>query len=172
MDDYFIIPVSYQGKEFELRAKLLMQRYIHRVEVIVDGIPVLFEPDKERNYRALKLIAFEDRPEIRIKDPGDILEIMEHYFELHTDFISENHSDIFERERSLTELSCRVIGREIGNIVEGNSALKNRIQNYLSRQLENPEKSSLFRLMQRSNDKITTDDLVLYAREILGGIGD
>jgi hypothetical protein len=53
MDDYFIIPVSYQGKELDFQAKLLMQGYIYRVEVIVDDIPVLFEPDEERNYRAL-----------------------------------------------------------------------------------------------------------------------
>jgi len=120
----------------------------------------------------LKLIAFEDRPEFRIKDPGDMLEIIEHYFELHTDYIYENHSDIFDRERSLAELSCRVIGREIGNIVEGNSALKNRIQNYLSGQIAGSEKSSLFRLMQRSNDKVTIEDLVLYTGEILSGIDD
>lgn len=120
----------------------------------------------------LKLIAFEDQPEIRIKDPGDMLEIMEHYFELHSDYIYENHSDIFDRERSLTELSCRVIGREMGNIVKGNHALKNRIQHYLSRQITGPEKSSLFRLMQRSNDKITIEDLVLYSGEILSGIED
>lgn len=53
MDDYFMIPVYYQSKEMEFNARLLLQGYIHRVEVIVDDIPVLFEPDEERNYRAL-----------------------------------------------------------------------------------------------------------------------
>ena len=53
MDDYFSIPVAFQGNELEFEARLLMQGYIHRIEVIVDGIPVLFEPDEERNYRAL-----------------------------------------------------------------------------------------------------------------------
>jgi hypothetical protein len=53
MEDYFTIPVNYQGTELEFEAKLLLQGYVHRVEVIVDGVPVLFEPDEERNYRAL-----------------------------------------------------------------------------------------------------------------------
>lgn len=53
MDDYFVIPVSFQGREIEFETRLLLQGYIHRLEVIVDDIPVLFEPDEERNYRAL-----------------------------------------------------------------------------------------------------------------------
>jgi hypothetical protein len=53
MDDYFIIPVSYQGKEMEFEARVLLQGYIYRIEVIVEDMPVLFEPDEERNYRAL-----------------------------------------------------------------------------------------------------------------------
>lgn len=53
MDDYFMIPVSFQGREIEFETRLLLQGYIHRLEVIVDDIPVLFEPDEERNYRAL-----------------------------------------------------------------------------------------------------------------------
>lgn len=53
MDDYFNIPVQVDGKEREFEARLLFHGYIHRVEVIVDEVPVLFEPDEERNYRAL-----------------------------------------------------------------------------------------------------------------------
>jgi hypothetical protein len=53
MDDYFIIPVNYQDKGMEFQARLLLQGYVYRVEVIVDDIPVLFERDEERDYRAL-----------------------------------------------------------------------------------------------------------------------
>lgn len=53
MDDYFVVPVSFQGRQIEFETRLLLQGYIHRLEVIVDDIPVLFEPDEERNYRAL-----------------------------------------------------------------------------------------------------------------------
>lgn len=53
MDDYFTIPVIVDGKELEFEGRLLLHGYVHRIEVIVDNIPVLFEPDEERNYRAL-----------------------------------------------------------------------------------------------------------------------
>ena len=53
MDEYFTIPVTYAGKELEFEARLLLQGYVHKIEIILDEIPVLFEPDEERNYRAL-----------------------------------------------------------------------------------------------------------------------
>jgi hypothetical protein len=53
MDDYFIIPVNVDGQELEFEGRLLLQGFIHRIEVIVDEVPVLFEPDEEGNYRAL-----------------------------------------------------------------------------------------------------------------------
>lgn len=53
MDDYFIIPVSVDRKELEFEGRLLLQGYIHRIEVTVGEVPVLFEPDEEGSYRAL-----------------------------------------------------------------------------------------------------------------------
>ena len=48
MDDYFIIPVSVDGQELEFEGRLLLQGYIHRIEVMVNEVPVLFEPDEEK----------------------------------------------------------------------------------------------------------------------------
>jgi hypothetical protein len=53
MDDYFQLPVKIDGKVVEFEARLLFHGYIHRVEVVVDAVSVLFEPDEERNNRAL-----------------------------------------------------------------------------------------------------------------------
>lgn len=53
MDEFFMLPVTYKGEELEFEAKLLLQGYIHRFEVIVNDIPVQFEPDEEGSYRAL-----------------------------------------------------------------------------------------------------------------------
>ncbi|EHQ28732.1 hypothetical protein [Mucilaginibacter paludis] len=53
MDEVFQLPVSYQDEELELEARIMVQGYLYRIEVMVNGIPVLFEPDEERNYRAL-----------------------------------------------------------------------------------------------------------------------
>ena len=53
MEDYFTISVTVDGKELELEGRLLLQGYIHRIKVVVNEVTVLFEPDEERNYRAL-----------------------------------------------------------------------------------------------------------------------
>ncbi|MEP6617305.1 MAG: hypothetical protein ABJA57_12025 [Ginsengibacter sp.] len=53
MSDTFDIPVTYQGRDLEFKAKLWRLGYTHKFEVDVHGISVIFEPDEERNYRAI-----------------------------------------------------------------------------------------------------------------------
>ncbi|WP_207492312.1 hypothetical protein [Aridibaculum aurantiacum] len=53
MDDTIEIPITCKGKEYSFAAKLIKYGYIHRIEVDIDGVQVLFEPDEERNYRAI-----------------------------------------------------------------------------------------------------------------------
>lgn len=53
MEDSFKIPVTYKGKELELEANLITTGYIHKFHVDVQGVGVYFEPDENRNYRAI-----------------------------------------------------------------------------------------------------------------------
>lgn len=53
MNEPFLIPVWYMGKELEFEGRLHLLGYVHKIEINVDGVPVMFEPDEERNYRAL-----------------------------------------------------------------------------------------------------------------------
>ncbi|WP_221392681.1 hypothetical protein [Dyadobacter sp. NIV53] len=53
MEEPFIIDVNYGGKELEFEGQLHISGYQHKIEIIVNEIPVFFEPDEERNYRAL-----------------------------------------------------------------------------------------------------------------------
>ena len=46
----------------------------------------------------LKMIAWEDRPEVRADDILDISDILRHYFYIHSEEIYENHLDIFAAE--------------------------------------------------------------------------
>lgn len=46
-----IIPVVYQGKQLELKAKLLESRFGYKFKVKVDGGEVVLEPDKEGKYK-------------------------------------------------------------------------------------------------------------------------
>jgi hypothetical protein len=61
MDDILMIPVTYKNEELEFEASIRKYGYIHRLEVNVNGTPVVFEPDEENNYRAL---LNHDSPEI------------------------------------------------------------------------------------------------------------
>lgn len=47
MDEYFVIPVNYAWKELEFEARLLLQGYVHKIEIIVDEIPVLLSRMKK-----------------------------------------------------------------------------------------------------------------------------
>lgn len=56
--DEFELPVALNGKEFNFPARLLKYGYSYKLEVNIDGDKILFEPDEERNWRAL--VAYED----------------------------------------------------------------------------------------------------------------
>ncbi len=53
MFDLFDLPVEYKGKEILFPAELLPMGFTHKIKVNVEGTDILFEPDEERNYRAV-----------------------------------------------------------------------------------------------------------------------
>ena len=54
----FELPVTFNRKEMRFQGKFLDYGYSSKIEVDIEGTKVLFEPDEERNWRAL--ISFED----------------------------------------------------------------------------------------------------------------
>ena len=53
MNDLFDLPVNYKGKEMMLKTSLLVTGYTHKFNVEIGGKEYIFEPDEERNYRAI-----------------------------------------------------------------------------------------------------------------------
>ncbi|HEX7905730.1 MAG TPA: hypothetical protein VF487_17780 [Chitinophagaceae bacterium] len=53
MEEDFELPVHYNNDELHFPTRLLNYGYSYKLEVIIDGDPVLFEPDEERNWRAV-----------------------------------------------------------------------------------------------------------------------
>ena len=53
MDNAFEIPLTYKGKELNLPARLLVQGYVYKIEVVIDETKVLYEKDDEGQWRAL-----------------------------------------------------------------------------------------------------------------------
>ena len=118
----------------------------------------------------LKLISYDDRPEHRLKDPGDIASIILNYFDLQSDNIYDNHTDLFDdADFTLQKAGARIIGREIKTIIESNTDLKQRITDILLGHINQADESLFIRNMQ------TGDDFVLsvavdWLNEILKGI--
>jgi predicted nucleotidyltransferase len=76
----------------------------------------------------LKLIAWDDRPEIRTDDLADVATIIKHYFVLEEQLIYDSHVDLFEETfYDLTMIAARVLGREIGAILKTNELLYTRV---------------------------------------------
>jgi len=118
----------------------------------------------------LKLIAYDDRPEIRSNDMGDIAAIIRHYFELESDLIYDNHADLFAgEEQSLERIAARVLGRQMKLILNRNALLKERIISILQINAQSPEDSSIG--LQFVNGNIqTVDEAILVIKEIIKGI--
>jgi predicted nucleotidyltransferase len=97
----------------------------------------------------LKLVAYDDRPEQRLKDARDIANILENYFELQANQIYDYHSELFAVEETemnqlmLEDLAAVVIGREIKKIIQGNTPLLHRIQAILAK-LQTQESGGAF----------------------------
>lgn len=73
MVDGLLLPVHFNGADLEFPAKLLTSGYTVKLEVDVNGTTVLFEPDEERNWRAL--ISFEDLQANKKLD-GELLKVI------------------------------------------------------------------------------------------------
>lgn len=67
MNDEFYIPVSFGGKDYNFPARLLTYGYTIKLEVDIDGNTIVFEPDEERNWRAL--IPYDDIPAAKKTNP-------------------------------------------------------------------------------------------------------
>lgn len=102
----------------------------------------------------LKMIAFDDRPERRIKDIKDIHLICKHYPILETNLIWDKHNDLYENDREHDEVAMIVLGREMKEIVGDNNGLKKRIlniidkalkgeTNFLKHMIENPQEETM-----------------------------
>lgn len=53
MAESFTLVVSYKDKEYHLNSELRVYGYTHKIAINIEGEEILFEPDEERNYRAV-----------------------------------------------------------------------------------------------------------------------
>ncbi|WP_018614530.1 hypothetical protein [Segetibacter koreensis] len=53
MNQAFDIPVFHKGKKLCFKANLLILQYIYQVQVEINGQQIYFEPDEQKNFRAV-----------------------------------------------------------------------------------------------------------------------
>jgi hypothetical protein len=53
MDNEFTIEVAIRNEQLSFVARLDTIGFIHKIHIMVNGTEVVFEPDEERNYRAI-----------------------------------------------------------------------------------------------------------------------
>lgn len=122
----------------------------------------------------LKLIAFDDRPEIRSKDIQDIGIILNHYFTIETETIYSKHTDLFEEESDLQSLAARVLGREMQPILNQNPLLKARLLSILYKNIEVLTESPIGLILTGVlvMSPVSVENAVELLKEIVTGIHD
>jgi predicted nucleotidyltransferase len=118
----------------------------------------------------LKLIAYDDRPELRAKDARDIALILQHAFELMSEAIYASHLDLFDSlQENLTveQIGVIVIGREIFMLIQHNPDLLERLNRILQAHILAAEKGAFVKQMA-AETRIDTDTLTGYLQLIKG----
>lgn len=102
----------------------------------------------------LKLLAFDNAPDIRVKDMQDICNILKNYFDVASSEIYEAHDDLFEDENFTEESAAsRVLGRHITPILKQNSQLQKRVIGILETALAAGENNNLALKMVEGTDE-------------------
>ena len=76
MGEPLTIHIVHKGKDLYLESELLRLGYTHKFQVMVQGVPVLFEPDEDGSYRAVLPDPFDEKTRRNI-DPSLLQTIAE-----------------------------------------------------------------------------------------------
>ena len=108
-------------------------------EIYDEGLPVV-ELEEIHKFKfctlpgivILKLVAWQDRPEIRRDDIKDVSNVLKHFFDMYAEEIFENHNDLFgDNPFELHLIAARVMGREMNKIAKRNEMLHDRLKDLL-----------------------------------------
>lgn len=109
----------------------------------------------------LKWIAFDDRPEHRLKDLEDIAFILKNYDQIAGDALFTDHFDLLEDSDSLEATAARIAGRDVRPLLSDSEALRTRVAAILDRAMAEGETGVVVRQMQRAQFSHRPADVVL-----------
>lgn len=145
-------------------------------EIYDSGLP---EAELEEKHRfkfctlpgivLLKLLAFQERPEIRRDDIKDISKILKHFFDMYADEIYENHNDLFGgQDINLEWIAARVLGRDMGKIAKLNEELYIRIKKILKKNTLDIHSSDIAKIMAEFFQNTIEDNVKLLEQVKIG----
>ena len=127
-------------------------------EVMEEAVPVQIE-EKIANIPPLpgmvilKLIAWSDRPEERDNDLSDILKIIQHYYDLAWDEITEQHHDTLDKDPfDQMIIAAEVLGRNSRVYLQKSEAIAARVLQVLGNNLQEASKSAIAKEWARKLD--------------------
>ncbi len=110
----------------------------------------------------LKLIAWEDRPEVRRDDIKDICDILNHFFDMYDEEIYNHHNELFEDESvELIHIAARVMGREMKKIASRSERLYQRLSRLLQVNTEKASESEMGKIMTEYFANTVTENVAL-----------
>lgn len=121
----------------------------------------------------LKLIAWDNRPENRVKDIVDIAYILQNS-DVHSDDFYDNHIDlldIFDLDSESDFIRSRVIGRKISQIIADSLYLNYHIVKILENQITNAEKSKIIDIIVAQTEN-TENHALTQLKELLIGLDE
>lgn len=104
----------------------------------------------------LKLIAFDDRPDQRMKDPLDVSSIFKVYPEIESDFIWNDYHDLYDENLSHDEVAIKVIGFEVRKLIVKNAALLARVNRILDDAISESSKLAAYMIEDSQVETVQT----------------
>lgn len=144
-------------------------------EIYDDGLPIV-ELEEIHKFKfctlpgivILKLMAWQDRPEIRRDDIKDVSNVLKHFFDKYAEEIFENHNDLFgDNPFELHLIAARVMGREMNKIAKRNEILHNRLKDLLEVSTNNKD-IEIAKIMVEFYENTIEDNLILLEQIKIG----
>lgn len=117
----------------------------------------------------LKLIAFQEHPEIRRDIIKDINKIIKHFFDMYAHEIYKKHNDLFGNyDINLQWIAGRIIGRDMRKTIDSNENLFLRVKKILQKNTSNPTSSDIAKIMADFSENTIEDNLKILKQIKIG----
>ncbi len=115
----------------------------------------------------LKVISWDDRPEIRGKDLRDLQQILENYWGFYENEAYDEHWDIFEIEvENIEAYGARILGRHLARPLSKSNTLKSRVVGILQKQTDQVDPPSPM-LLCFARENWEGDKNITFSKEML-----